>query len=73
MGTAPVYPQVKWLKYQGVECDVIIGAKTKGMLIYIDEMRKVGNVHIATDDGTEGYKGMVTGLLKELVEVEGRK
>ena len=73
VGTAPVYPQVKWLKQHGVDCDVIIGAKTKDMLIYIDEMRKVGNVHIATDDGSEGYKGMVTGLMKELVEVEGRK
>ena len=73
VGTAPVYPQVKWLHQHGVECDVIIGAKTKDMLIYIDEMSKVGNVHIATDDGTEGYKGMVTGLMKELVEVEGRK
>ena len=73
VGTAPVYPQVKWLHQHGVECDVIIGAKTKGMLIYIDEMSKVGNVHIATDDGTEGFKGMVTGLMKELVEVQGRK
>ena len=73
VGTAPVYPQVKWLHEHGVQCDVIIGAKTKGMLIYIDEMSKVGNVHIATDDGTEGFKGMVTGLMKELVEVQGRK
>ena len=73
VGTAPVYPQVKWLHEHGVECDVIIGAKTKDMLIYIDEMSKVGNVRIATDDGTEGFKGMVTGLMKELVETEGRK
>ena len=73
VGTAPVYPQVKWLHQHGVECDVIIGAKTKDMLIYVDEMRKVGNVHIATDDGTEGFKGMVTGLMKELVETQGRK
>ena len=73
VGTAPVYPQVKWLHQQGVECDVIIGAKNKDMLIYTDEMSKVGNVHIATDDGSAGYKGMVTGLMKELVEVEGRK
>ena len=73
VGTAPVYPQIKWLKQHGVDCDVIIGAKTKDMLIYIDEMKRVGNVHIATDDGSEGYKGMVTGLMKELVETEGRK
>ena len=73
VGTAPVYPQVKWLHQHGVQCDVIIGAKTKDMLIYTDMMREVGNVHIATDDGTEGYKGMVTGLMKELVEVEQHK
>lgn len=73
VGTAPVYPQVKWLHAHGVECDVIIGAKSKNMLIYIDEMSKMGHVHIATDDGSEGYRGMVTGLMKELVEVEGRK
>lgn len=72
VGTAPVYPQVKWLHQHGVQCDVIIGAKTKDMLIYTDMMREVGNVHIATNDGTEGYKGMVTGLMKELVEVEHR-
>lgn len=73
VGTAPVYPQVKWLYEHGVKCDVIIGSKTKDMLIYIEEMKKIANVHIATDDGTEGFKGMVTGLMKELVEVEGRK
>ena len=73
VGTAPVYPQVKWLHEHGVECDVIIGAKSKNMLIYTEDMAKIANVHIATDDGTEGFKGMVTGLMKELVEVEGRK
>ncbi len=73
VGTAPVYPQVKWLHEHGVECDVIIGAKSKSMLIYTEDMAKIANVHIATDDGTEGFKGMVTGLMKELVEVQGRK
>ena len=73
VGTAPVYPQVKWLHEHGVTADVIIGAKTKELLIYIDEMSKVGRVHIATDDGSEGYHGMVTGLMKELIEVQGRK
>ena len=33
VGTAPVYPQVKWLHEQGVDVDVIVGAKTKDMLI----------------------------------------
>ena len=29
VGTAPVYPQVKWLHEHGIDADVIIGAKTK--------------------------------------------
>lgn len=74
VGTAPVYPQVKWLHEHGVQADVIIGAKNKQTLILVDAMRKVaGEVYLATDDGSEGYKGMVTGLLSELVEKQGKK
>ena len=74
VGTAPVYPQVKWLREHGVKADVIIGAKTRDMLIYTDEMRAVaGNLYIATDDGSEGYKGMVTGLIRELIDTRGKR
>jgi len=68
LGTAPVYPQVKWLHERGVDADVIIGAKNKDLLIYTEEMAKVaGNVYVATDDGSFGFKGMVTAQLEELV------
>lgn len=68
VGTAPVYPQVKWLHEHGVEADVIIGAKTRDMLIYTEPMRAVaGNLHIATDDGSEGFHGLVTQLLEQLI------
>ena len=44
------------------------------MLIYTDEMRAVaGNLYIATDDGSEGYKGMVTGLIRELIDTRGKR
>ena len=47
VGTAPVYPQVKWLKEQGVAADVIVGAKTKDILIMEEEMKAVaGNLYI---------------------------
>lgn len=73
VGTAPVYPQVRWLKEHGARVDVIIGAKSADLLIYKDEMRAVcDNLYISTDDGSEGYHGMVTGLLENLVN-EGRK
>ena len=70
VGTAPVYPQAKWLKKHGVTADVIIGAKTKDLFTYVDEMREVGNVHLCTDDGSEGFHGMVTGLMEHLIEKE---
>ena len=73
VGTAPVYPQVKWLKEHGVEADVIIGAKTKELFTYVDEMKTVGNVHLCTDDGSEGFHGMVTGLIKHLIENEKKQ
>ena len=71
VGTAPVYPQVKWLHENGVDADVIVGAKTKDMLILQEEMEKVaGNLYVATDDGSYGFKGLVTEVIKNLVENE---
>ena len=74
LGTAPVYPQVKWLKEHGVDADVIVGAKTKDILIMEDMMKEVsGNLYITTDDGSYGRKGMVTEVIKDLIENEGKK
>ena len=74
VGTAPVYPQVKWLHEHGARVEVIIGAKTADMLIYRREMEAVADaVHVATDDGSEGFHGMVTGLIDELVGVRGER
>ena len=68
VGVAPVYPQVKWLHENGVDCDVIIGAKTKDLLILEDEMRAVAtNLYVCTDDGSYGFHGMVTGQIEQLV------
>ena len=73
VGTAPVYPQVKWLHEHGIEADVIVGAKTKDILILEEEMKKVGNLIVATDDGSYGFKGMVTEAIKDLVNNQGKK
>ncbi|MCQ2142871.1 MAG: sulfide/dihydroorotate dehydrogenase-like FAD/NAD-binding protein [Bacteroidales bacterium] len=68
VGTAPVYPQVKWLHEHGAKTDVIIGARNRDLLIYVDEFRKVcDNLHICTDDGSEGFKGVGTAMLEKLV------
>ena len=73
VGTAPVYPQVKWLHEKGIDADVIVGAKTKDLLILEKEMEAVaGNLYITTDDGSYGRSGMVTQTIKDLVG-EGKK
>ena len=72
VGTAPVYPQAKWLHERGAAVDVIIGAKNADLLIYKKEMAGVcDNLFICTDDGSEGFHGMVTALLEKVVS-EGR-
>lgn len=74
VGAAPVYPQVKWFKENGLDVDVIIGARNKELLILEDEMKKVcKNLYISTDDGSYGYDGKVTDLLKDLVQNQGKK
>ncbi len=73
VGAAPVYPQVKWMHENGIDCDVIVGSKTKDLLILEDEMKAVaGNLYITTDDGSYGRSGMVTQTIKDLV-AEGNK
>lgn len=73
VGTAPVYPQVKWLHNNGIAADVIVGAKSQDLLILEKEMEAVaGNLYVTTDDGSYGRKGMVTQTIQELVD-EGKK
>ena len=68
VGTAPVYPQAKWLHEHGVAVDVIIAAKTKDLLIYKEEMARVcDHLYICTDDGSEGFHGLVTAMMEKLV------
>lgn len=74
VGAAPVYPQVKWFKENGLDVDVIVGSRNKELLILEDEMKAVaGNLYICTDDGSYGFDGRVTDCLKDLVENQGKK
>ncbi len=68
VGTAPVYPQVKWLHEHGAAADVIIGAKTRDMLIFTEQMGRVADrLYIATADGSQGRKGLETDQLRALL------
>jgi len=74
VGSAPVYPQVKWLHEHGMDTDVIIGGRSADLVLLKEEMGKVANeVYVATDDGSLGMKGRVTDMINHLVNVEGKK
>ena len=67
VGTAPVYPQAKWFKEHGLSCDIILGAKSKEFVILEEELGSVcDNLYVCTDDGSYGFKGLVTDKIKDL-------
>lgn len=69
VGAAPVFPQVKWLCEKGVFPEVIIGGRNKDFIILEEEMKELGaKVYACTDDGSYGFKGLVTNKLKELID-----
>lgn len=73
LGTAPVYPQVKWLHEHGVDADVILGFRSQKLVFYEEEMKAVaGNVYVATDDGTYGFHGNGSQQLQALAD-EGKQ
>lgn len=74
VGTAPVYPQIKWLHEQGIEVDCIIGTRSKELVILEEQMKVVAkNVYVATDDGTYGFHGNINACLTDLVKNQGKE
>lgn len=74
VGAAPVYPQVKWFHQNGIDVDVIIGARNKELIILEEEMKAVaGKLYISTDDGSYGFNGRVTDCLLNIINDEDKK
>ena len=73
VGTAIAYPTAVALKKAGNKVITINGARSKNLVILEDEMKAVSDeAYITTDDGSYGYHGFVTDMLKKLIE-EGKK
>ncbi len=69
VGAAPLYPQLKALKEKGVAVDVIIGARSKELLLLEKEFAEFADqVYLVTNDGSAGKTGFVTDVMKELLE-----
>lgn len=65
-GAAALYPIIRGLHQAGVATEVILGARTKEFLILEQELRSVcREVTLCTDDGSYGFKGLVTDRLKQ--------
>ena len=68
LGAAPVYPQVKYLHERGARIDLIAGAKNAELIILEEELRAVcDHLHVCTDDGSRGEKGLVTAVITRLL------
>ena len=69
LGCAIAYPQAKKLHEMGCEVDLIAGFRSKDIIILEDEMKAAcTNLHVVTDDGSNGRKALVTQVLKELID-----
>ena len=53
--------------------EVFTGARTAERLYYLEECKQIAEVHVATDDGSEGYKGLVTELLRSRLQEMSRE
>lgn len=69
IGTAPLRPIAEALKAVGNHMTIILGARTKELLIFEEEMRAIADeLIICTDDGSYGRKALVTEPLIELCQ-----
>lgn len=69
IGVAPMHPIAKGMKEAGNHVTIIIGARTKDLIILEEEMTAIADeIIICTDDGSYGRKALVTDPLKELCE-----
>ncbi|MBT4521368.1 MAG: dihydroorotate dehydrogenase [Halieaceae bacterium] len=45
--------------------EIFVGARSAERLYFLDQCRQVASVHVATDDGSEGFGGFVSEMLQE--------
>lgn len=68
VGIAEIYPVARAFKDSGNEVTVILGARSKDLLILEDELKGVSaQCYVTTDDGSYGRKGFTSDVLGELL------
>jgi ferredoxin--NADP+ reductase len=69
VGIAFIYPEIKAFAEAGNQVTSILGARTKELLFFVEEIKGLSeSLHIATDDGSLGHHGLVTDVLRKLLE-----
>jgi len=69
VGCAIALPSAQAFKEAGAEVDVIVGFRSKDIVILEDEFRAAAdNMYLMTDDGSYGEQGFVTVKLQSLLE-----
>ena len=71
VGTAVVHPIAHGLHQRGVEVISIIGGRSREWVIFEEELRRLGQVVVCTDDGSYGRKGFVTEATRDMLEAGG--
>jgi ferredoxin--NADP+ reductase len=72
VGTAIAYPSAVAYRAQGNTVIGIIGGRSRGYVILETELRETcDELHIATDDGTLGRRGLVTDALDDVLATHG--
>jgi len=71
VGTAVVHPIAQGLHAQGVHVTSVIGGRSKEWVIFEEELKRLGDVVVCTDDGSYGRKGFVTDAAKEILTAGG--
>jgi ferredoxin/flavodoxin---NADP+ reductase len=65
VGTAVVHPIAQGLHQRGVDVTSIIGGRSREWVIFEEELRRLGNVIVCTDDGSYGRRGFVTDATRD--------
>jgi ferredoxin--NADP+ reductase len=71
VGTAVVHPIAQGLHRRGVSVVSVIGGRSREWVIFEEELRKLGEVQVCTDDGSYGRKGFVTDVARDVLAAGG--
>lgn len=70
-GIASLAPAGEEIMRKGGDCKFVAGFKKSSEIFFVERLMKAGiKVRVATDDGSAGFKGFVSELVKEVVEME---